>query len=142
MYASDMRHPSPALEEKLLRLYALKSGGPVELSFRKPYLDLLRAFGDPHLKLPPVIHVAGTNGKGSIVAMLRSILEAQGCRVHAYTSPHLLAFNERIVLAGKAIADEAVAKGMKTLRMAALDKAMKQMTSLEEVMRVTFSQED
>ncbi len=108
MYTSDMRHPSPALEEKLLRLYALKSGGPVELSFRKPYLDLLRAFGNPHLKLPPVIHVAGTNGKGSITAMLRSILEAEGYRVHAYTSPHLCAFNERIYLAGKTIGDAAL----------------------------------
>lgn len=61
--------------------------------------------GDPHLRLPPVIHVAGTNGKGSIVAFLRAILEAQGRRVHTYTSPHLQRVNERIVLAGAEIED-------------------------------------
>lgn len=66
---------------------------------------MLRNMGDPHLRLPPVIHVAGTNGKGSIVAFLRAILEAQGNRVHTYTSPHLQRVNERIVLAGAEISD-------------------------------------
>jgi len=66
-------------------------------------LKLSSALGNPHLKLPPVIHVAGTNGKGSSVAMLRAIFEAAGYRVHAYTSPHLVEFNERIVLAGEKI---------------------------------------
>jgi len=66
---------------------------------------LLAALGNPHEKLPPVIHVAGTNGKGSTVATLRACLEAAGYRVHAYTSPHLVRFNERIRLAGKLIDD-------------------------------------
>ncbi len=56
---------------------------------------LLAALGAPEKKLPPVIHVAGTNGKGSTVAFLRAILEASGKRVHTYTSPHLVRFNER-----------------------------------------------
>lgn len=61
---------------------------------------LLEALGRPHDRLSPVIHVAGTNGKGSSVAYLRAMLEAAGKRVHVYTSPHLVAFRERIRLAG------------------------------------------
>ncbi|WP_078708224.1 bifunctional folylpolyglutamate synthase/dihydrofolate synthase [Consotaella salsifontis] len=61
---------------------------------------LLAALGDPHLKLPPVIHVAGTNGKGSTVAFLRAILEAAGRSVHVHTSPHLVEWNERYRLGG------------------------------------------
>jgi dihydrofolate synthase/folylpolyglutamate synthase len=56
---------------------------------------LLEALGKPQLRLPPVIHVAGTNGKGSTIAFLRAILEATGRTVHTYTSPHLVRFNER-----------------------------------------------
>src|SRR5215475_1660815 len=66
-------------------------------------LRLLERVGHPEKKLPPVIHVAGTNGKGSVVAYLRAILEAAGYRVHVYTSPHLVRFNERIRLAAKLI---------------------------------------
>jgi len=62
---------------------------------------LLAALGNPERRLPPVIHVAGTNGKGSTVAFLRAILEAAGQRVHTYTSPHLVRFNERFRLAAK-----------------------------------------
>ena len=61
---------------------------------------LLAKLGDPHVRLPPVVHVAGTNGKGSVTAMLRAMLEQAGHRVHVYSSPHLVRFNERIVLAG------------------------------------------
>lgn len=67
---------------------------------------LCAALGDPQNSLPPVIHVAGTNGKGSTVAFLRAMAEAAGLRVHAYTSPHLVRFNERIRLAGRLIEDE------------------------------------
>jgi len=66
---------------------------------------LLAALGRPDLRLPPVIHVAGTNGKGSTVAYLRAIAEAAGLRVHAITSPHLVRFAERIRLAGTLITD-------------------------------------
>jgi dihydrofolate synthase/folylpolyglutamate synthase len=67
---------------------------------------LLGRLGDPHLALPPVVHVAGTNGKGSTVAFLRAMLEAAGHRVHAYTSPHLVRFHERIRLGGRLIDDD------------------------------------
>jgi dihydrofolate synthase / folylpolyglutamate synthase len=66
---------------------------------------LLAAFDNPHEKLPPTIHVAGTNGKGSSVAMLKSIFNAANYKVHTYTSPHLLEFNERIKLADEKISD-------------------------------------
>lgn len=66
---------------------------------------LCAALGDPQHRLPPVVHVAGTNGKGSTVAFIRAIAEAAGLRVHAYTSPHLVRFNERIRLAGRLIED-------------------------------------
>jgi dihydrofolate synthase / folylpolyglutamate synthase len=66
---------------------------------------LLATLGNPERHLPPVIHVAGTNGKGSTVAMLRAIHQAAGRLVHAYTSPHLVRFAERFVLAGAEIDD-------------------------------------
>lgn len=65
--------------------------------------SVLATMGNPHHRLPPVIHVAGTNGKGSTIAILRSLLEAGGYRVHTLTSPHLISLNERVVLAGKPI---------------------------------------
>jgi dihydrofolate synthase/folylpolyglutamate synthase len=67
--------------------------------------SLLEVLDNPQNKMPPVIHVTGTNGKGSTVAYLRSILEKAGLKVHVYTSPHLTRFNERIVLAGNEISD-------------------------------------
>lgn len=66
-------------------------------------LRLLDAMGRPQDKVPPVIHVAGTNGKGSTIAYLRAFLEAAGKRVHVYNSPHLVRFNERVRLAGKLV---------------------------------------
>jgi dihydrofolate synthase/folylpolyglutamate synthase len=69
---------------------------------------LLADLGHPERRLPPVVHVAGTNGKGSVVAILRALLEALGQRVHVYTSPHLVRFNERIVVAGREIDDPAL----------------------------------
>ncbi len=68
---------------------------------------LLEALGSPEKRLPPTIHIAGTNGKGSVTATLRAILEASGKRCHVYTSPHLVAFNERIRLGedGKYVSD-------------------------------------
>lgn len=69
---------------------------------------LLAALGHPERALPPVIHIAGTNGKGSTLAMLRAGLEGGGARVHAYTSPHLARFHERIRIAGDLIAEDAL----------------------------------
>ncbi|MBX2832261.1 MAG: bifunctional folylpolyglutamate synthase/dihydrofolate synthase [Rhodospirillales bacterium] len=69
---------------------------------------LLEKLGNPHLALPPVIHLAGTNGKGSTQAYLRAIYEAAGLRVHCSTSPHLVRFHERITLAGEMISEHAL----------------------------------
>ena len=70
---------------------------------------ILDRLGRPQDQLPPVFHIAGTNGKGSAVAFLRAALEASGHKVHAFTSPHLVRFNERIRIAGRLIEDEALA---------------------------------
>lgn len=79
-------------------------------------LDRLRALldklGAPERRLPPVIHVAGTNGKGSTCAFLRAMAESAGLRVHVYTSPHLVRFNERIRLAGRLVSDQALAAAL------------------------------
>ena len=69
---------------------------------------LLAALGNPERSVPPVIHIAGTNGKGSTQAMIRAGLEAGGSLVHAYTSPHLARFHERIRLAGELISEDAL----------------------------------
>ncbi len=70
---------------------------------------LMERLGNPHRKLPPTFHVAGTNGKGSTCAFLRAMLEAEGYRVHVTTSPHLVRYNERIRLAGELISDAMLA---------------------------------
>ncbi len=67
---------------------------------------LLDALGNPQNHLPPVIHIAGTNGKGSTLAMLMSMLEENGAQVHSYTSPHLVNFHERIRLNGCDISED------------------------------------
>lgn len=107
---ADAVHPNPKLAAKLSSIYKLHR---VFMDFRlerSPYDELLHALGDPHLNLPPVIHVAGTNGKGSTIAMMRAILEEAGLKVHVYTSPHLIKFNERIVLAGEEVSDDTLLK--------------------------------
>ncbi len=73
---------------------------------------LLAQLGHPERRLPPVIHVAGTNGKGSTCAFLRAMAEASGLRVHAYTSPHLVRFNERFRIAGHLVSDAALADAL------------------------------
>jgi len=72
-------------------------------------LRVCEALGNPQDRLPPVVHVAGTNGKGSTLALLRAMAEAQGLKVHVYTSPHLVRFAERIRLAGTLISDDYLA---------------------------------
>jgi dihydrofolate synthase/folylpolyglutamate synthase len=82
----------------------------IDLTLRPAYRAFLQKLGNPHLKLPPVFHVAGTNGKGSVCAFLRAMLEAEGYRVHVYTSPHLVQFHERIRIAGKIIGEDELAE--------------------------------
>ena len=108
MYDSDVKHDNAQLQKKLQRLYTLNRNKKIDLTFRPPFLKLLESLGNPHENLPPVIHVAGTNGKGSTIAMLKSILETAAYKVHTYTSPHLVRFNERIVLSGQQIDDTAL----------------------------------
>ena len=69
---------------------------------------LLRKLGNPERSLPPVIHVAGTNGKGSTIAMIKAGLQSSGLKTHVYTSPHLVSFNERIEVASKRISEDAL----------------------------------
>jgi dihydrofolate synthase/folylpolyglutamate synthase len=97
----------PGVAAQLARLEALSPGGD-RLGLER-ITALLARLGDPHLALPPVLHVAGTNGKGSTCAFLRAALEAAGYRTHVFTSPHLCRFNERIRLAGKIIEDDHLA---------------------------------
>jgi dihydrofolate synthase/folylpolyglutamate synthase len=73
---------------------------------------LLAKLGNPERRLPPVIHVAGTNGKGSTCAFLRAIGEAAGWRVHVFTSPHLVRFNERFRIAGRIVSDDVLTATM------------------------------
>ena len=77
---------------------------------------LLEALGAPERTLPPTIHVAGTNGKGSTVAFMKAIAQAAGYCVHCYTSPHLVSFNERIMLGGTPVSDAQLVEALKTCR--------------------------
>lgn len=97
----------PAVQAQLERLWSLSPGADV-LGLGR-ITALLARVGNPHLRLPPVFHVAGTNGKGSTCAFLRAMMEAGGKRVHVYSSPHLVRFNERIRLAGRLIDDATLA---------------------------------
>jgi dihydrofolate synthase/folylpolyglutamate synthase len=87
------------IDSILARLLALHPKR-IDLSLDRMW-RILDALGNPQRRLPPVIHVAGTNGKGSTIAFMRAILEASGARVHVYTSPHLVRFNERFRLGAK-----------------------------------------
>ncbi len=97
-----------ALDDTLTRLLALHPK-LIDLSLDRMW-QLLARLDHPERKLPPVIHVAGTNGKGSTIAFMRAILESAGHHVHVYTSPHLVRFNERFRLAseggGKLVGDD------------------------------------
>jgi len=85
---------------------------------------LLDKLGNPHHQLPPTIHVAGTNGKGSVIAFLRAMAEAADLTVHVYSSPHLCRFNERIRLAGQLIDDDALADLLEEVETANGDMAV------------------
>ncbi len=97
--------PEDRIEPLLARLHGLHPR-LIDLSLDRLH-RLLADLGHPERRLPPVLHVAGTNGKGSTCAFARAIGEAAGLRVHAYTSPHLVRFRERIRLAGHLVSDEA-----------------------------------
>jgi dihydrofolate synthase/folylpolyglutamate synthase len=100
--ADDTR--STAILERLLSLHPKK----IDLALDR-IQRLLADLGHPERKLAPVIHVAGTNGKGSVCAFTRAMLEAQGLRVHVHISPHLVRFHERIRIAGELISEDELA---------------------------------
>jgi dihydrofolate synthase/folylpolyglutamate synthase len=97
----------PAVQRQLARLDTLAPG--TDTLGLERIAALLDRLGNPERALPPVLHVAGTNGKGSTCAYLRAAIEAAGLKAHVYTSPHLVRFNERIRLAGALIDDDALA---------------------------------
>jgi dihydrofolate synthase/folylpolyglutamate synthase len=94
------------LEEVMAQTYDFFPMG-IDIKLDRTY-RLLERLGNPHLRLPKTVHIAGTNGKGSTTAALRALLEAAGQTVHVYTSPHLVHPTERIRLAGKLISSEAM----------------------------------
>lgn len=102
---SDLLRAHDRALERLAGLHPKK----IDLSLGRMQ-RLLAALGHPERRLPPVIHVAGTNGKGSTVAFLRAMAEAAGLSVHVFTSPHLVRFAERIRLAGELIGEDALAE--------------------------------
>ena len=105
--ADFARSDHPAVQAQLDRLAMLSPAGD-RLGLER-IEQLLDRLGRPQDRLPPVFHVAGTNGKGSVCAFLRAALEASGRSVHMFTSPHLVRFNERMRVAGRLIEDQALA---------------------------------
>ncbi|MFT8554094.1 MAG: folylpolyglutamate synthase/dihydrofolate synthase family protein [Zymomonas mobilis] len=105
--ADHARSDNPDVQFQLDRLARLSPGSDI-LGLSR-ISELLGRLGHPEHHLPPVFHVAGTNGKGSTCAFLRAALQAAGLSVHAYTSPHLVRFNERIRIADKLVDDETLA---------------------------------
>ena len=108
------RSANPAVQAELDLLSKLSSAGD-QLGLER-ITRLLDRLGRPQDQLPPVFHVAGTNGKGSTCAFLRAALEAAGHKVHAFTSPHLVRFNERIRIAGRLIEDANLASLLREVR--------------------------
>ncbi len=106
--------------EAVLARVAARRPKFIDLSLSRVH-EVLARLGEPQQKLPPVLHVAGTNGKGSTIAFMRAMLEAAGKPVHVYTSPHLVRFNERIVLAGEEIADAVLVDALERCDAAAGD---------------------
>lgn len=98
---------SPAVQRQLDRLNSLSPG--YDILGLERVVALLERLGNPENHLPPVFHVAGTNGKGSTCAFLRAAVEAAGLKAHVYTSPHLVRFNERIRIAGTLVEDDHLA---------------------------------
>jgi dihydrofolate synthase / folylpolyglutamate synthase len=105
--ADHAHSDDPAVQAQLDRLTMLSPGRDV-LGLER-IAALMKRIGNPHHQLPPIFHVAGTNGKGSTCAFLRAALEAAGKTVHIYSSPHLVRFNERIRISGTLIDDAALA---------------------------------
>jgi dihydrofolate synthase / folylpolyglutamate synthase len=105
--ADHARSTAPAVQAQLDRLAAITPGR--DMLGLERITALLDRLGNPERRLPPVFHVAGTNGKGSTCAFLRAAVQAAGKTAHVFTSPHLVRFNERIRIADRLIADDRLA---------------------------------
>lgn len=131
-----------AAEREINALMALHPKG-FDLSLGR-ISRLLERLGNPHEKLPPVIHVAGTNGKGSTTAFCRSILEAQGLKVHVHTSPHLVNWHERFRIGaeggGRLVGDEVLADAVRRVAEANRGETITVFEILTAVMFVLFSE--
>ena len=104
-----MDNPNRANSDRLLEQLLALHPRLIDLSLDRMW-RLLSALDHPQDKCPPIVHIAGTNGKGSTASLLRAMLEADGQKVHAYYSPHLVSFHERIVLAGTQISEAHLAE--------------------------------
>ena len=133
--SSDFASPYLTMPHWPKLLFDNREGTPLERT-----QELLKRLGNPEAKLPPVVHVAGTNGKGSTIAFLRAILEAAGYKVHVYTSPHLKRFNERIVLAGREIDDTSLFTVIEQARLAAGDDSFSFFEGTTAAAFLAFSQ--
>lgn len=128
-------HPAGEILARLERLYPKL----IDLSLDR-ITRLLAALGHPERRLPPVIHVAGTNGKGSTSSMLASILKEAGYRVGLYTSPHIIRFNERIRVDGRSITDKELVKTTALVKRSfdSLPEGIKDVTFFEFTTAVAF----
>src|SRR4051812_35439295 len=114
---TDSKPASDAILKRLLDLHPKRIDLVLDRVER-----LLAILGHPERHIPPVVHVAGTNGKGSVCAFLRAMLEGSGYRVHVYTSPHLVHFHERIRVAGKLISEEELSVSLEECETANADQ--------------------
>ena len=105
----------PKQLDKLLQQLITLHPKYIDLSLNR-LLELLQKIDNPHLKLPPIIHIAGTNGKGSTLSYLRHIMMENKFLVHAYISPHLKSFNERIILANKEVVTSKLLKNLQYIK--------------------------
>ena len=132
-----MAVPNPALDAALAGLGRLHPKS-IDLSLGRIEARLA-ALGNPEQRLPPIFHVAGTNGKGSTIAFLRAFLEAAGYRCHVYTSPHLVRFNERIRLAGRLIDDDTLMDLIREVEAAGMVDGVEQpITNFEITTAIAF----
>ncbi len=111
----------------------------IELSLGR-IVEALEHLGRPQDRLPPVIHVAGTNGKGSTCAYLRAMAEASGLKVHVFTSPHLVRFNERIRLAGSLVEDTQLVGWLQRTREAIANQPITQFEATTAAALLAFSE--
>jgi len=105
-------------------------------------LGLLEKLGNPHKRIPPAVHVAGTNGKGSTLAFVRAILEAAGYKIHVHTSPHLVNWGERYRLAGTLVDDETLAEAIERVAETNAGTPITVFEIMSAVMFILFSEHE